>query len=78
MRICQTLNEHSQNYKDEFHHLEIDPEYDSCLYQSIQSVYESFRKDDKRPEFIAHLQDTLMKFRQIERRILLLKIAERN
>lgn len=78
VRICQILDEHSQNYKDEFEFIERDPEYDSCLFKQLQQVYEYFRREDKRPEFAAHLDGILRKFRRVERRILLLKIAERN
>lgn len=39
VRICQILNEHSQNYKDEFASIEIDPEYETCLFIELKKVY---------------------------------------
>ena len=58
--------------------MELDPEYDTCLFRAIQVVYERYRRDDKRPEFVSYLNDVMVKFRKIERRIILLKIAERH
>lgn len=43
VRICQTLNEHSQNYKDEFPLMETDPKYETCLYLLIKGVHEFFK-----------------------------------
>ena len=51
VRMCQILNEHSQNYKDEFAQIEIDPDFESCLYKELKKVYSKFRREDKRPEF---------------------------
>ena len=41
-------------------------------------MYAHFKRKDNRPEFISHLVTIMEKFKQIERRILLLKISERN
>ena len=78
VRICQTLKDFSETYKSEFEQMEMNPEYETCLFKQLTEVYEHFRKEDKRREFVDHLSDILSKFKQIERRILLLKIAERN
>lgn len=78
VRLCQILNEHSQNYKDEFVFIEQDPEFETCLLTEIKKVYSKFKREDKRPEFVTHLESIIQKFRQIERRILLHKISERN
>lgn len=78
VRICQILNEHSQNYKDEFAMMELDPVYETCLYIELKKVHGQFKREDKRTDFLNHLDKIMEKFRAIERRILLLKISERS
>ena len=41
-------------------------------------VYDKFRREDKRPEFVEHLDKVLRNFRLVERRIILNKISERH
>ena len=43
--------------------MELDPEYDTCLFRAIQVVYERYRRDDKRPEFVSYINDVMVKFR---------------
>ena len=78
VRICQILNEHSQNYKDEFERMELDPDFETCLFIELKKVHSQFKHDDKRPEFLNHLERIMDRFRQVERRVLLLKISERS
>ena len=79
VRICKVLNEHSPIYSEDFYRqIEMDTEYDSTLYVMIQNVFDKFKQSDKREDFVRHLEEILINFRAIERRILLLKIAERS
>lgn len=82
MRICKVLNEASPVYSADFYKvIETDIDHDSVLFKMLQTAFEKFRLSDcaeYRKDFIEHLSEILNKFRTIERRILMLKIAERN
>ena len=77
VRICRMLSEHSPNYKEDFYNkIEQDPNYESILFAMISGVQRDFRDTDKR--FETHLSEILKRFRAIERRILLLRVAEKS
>ena len=63
VRICQILNEHSENYKDEFEKMELDPEFETCLFIELKKVHSQFKRVDMRPEFLNHLERIMDRFR---------------
>ena len=58
--------------------MEADPDYETCLYKQLRETHAFFKSLDKRPEFLQHLDKIMYQFKKIERRVLLLRVAERN
>lgn len=89
MRICQDLTEHAKRYINDFEILENERDYDTFLYCKLLSMLPKFLDDDRRQsaqinpnpthkdEFKEHMRTVLINFKLIERRIILLKIAEK-